>query len=95
MPHYFVERVCPGSPSIPINAQDAKVVRAVIAANAANAADGVTWTRSYVTPDKKKTFCIYESPKRESTSGVAQRAGPWVDRITKVCGFDRCPVRWI
>jgi len=40
---------------------------------------GVTWVHSYVTPDKKKTFCIYDAPSPEAIRQVAGRNGLPVD----------------
>jgi len=31
-----------------------------------NSVDGVTRVYSYVTPDRKKTFCIYDAPSPEA-----------------------------
>lgn len=47
-----------------------------------NAQDGVTWIHSYVTGDKKQTFCIYDAPSPESIRQAAQRNNLPVDRIT-------------
>jgi hypothetical protein len=85
MPRHLVERTFSDGVPIPVNAQGAQAAQAVIATNAA---DGVTWIHSYVTPDKKKTFCIHEGPEPEAIRRVAHRAGLPVDRITEVRGFD-------
>jgi hypothetical protein len=41
-----------------------------------------------VTPDKKKTFCIYDAPSPEAIWQVAGRNGLPVDRITEVRVLD-------
>jgi hypothetical protein len=53
-----------------------------------NAVDGVTWVHSYVTGDKKKTFCIYDAPSPEDIRKVAQRNNLPVDRISQVSVLD-------
>jgi len=53
-----------------------------------NAQDGVTWVQSYVTGDKRKTFCIYDGPTPDAVRSAAQRNGLPVDRITPVSVLD-------
>jgi hypothetical protein len=53
-----------------------------------NAADGVTWLHSYVSPDHTKTFCIYDGPSREAIRRVASRNQLPVDAITEVSVLD-------
>jgi hypothetical protein len=48
----------------------------------------VTWVHSYVSPDRKKTFCIYDSPTPEAIRTVAGRNGLPVDHITEVSTLD-------
>jgi hypothetical protein len=40
-----------------------------------NAEDGVTWFHSYVTPDRKHTFCLYEAPTPEPQNSGSAGAG--------------------
>ena len=49
-----------------------------------NAADGVTWIHSYVTTDRKKTFCIYDGPTPEAVRRAAMRNKLPVSQITEV-----------
>ena len=49
-----------------------------------NLSDQVTWVHSYVTEDKKKTFCIYEAPTPEAIRGAAERNHLPVDSVTRV-----------
>ena len=48
----------------------------------------MTRVHSYVTPDKKRTFCIYDAPSPEAIRKVADRNGLPVDRITEVRVLD-------
>ncbi len=85
MPRYVVERIFPEGLLIPVNDQGGQVCLTVIGNNAQ---DGVTWVHSYVTDDKKKTFCIYDAPSPEAIRKVAQRNNLPVDRITEVSVLD-------
>ena len=49
-----------------------------------NARDGVTWLYSYISPDTRRSFCIYEAPNPESIRRASMRNGLPVDRITVV-----------
>ena len=85
MSRYIVERTFPNGLSIPQTDEGAKIIRSVVDANAK---DGVTWVHSYVSPDKEKTYCIYDGPSPEAIRSVAQRNKLPVDRITEVSVLD-------
>lgn len=53
-----------------------------------NAEDDVTWIHSYVTGDKKRTFCIYDAPSPEAVRRAARLNKLPVDRITEVRVLD-------
>ncbi len=81
MPRYLIERSFPDGLAISMNDEGRKVTQSVVANNAER---GVTWVHSYVSPDRKKTFCIYDAPAPEAIRKVAERNGLPVDRITEV-----------
>ena len=85
MPRYLIERTFPNGLEIPMTEDGAQACLGVVARNAE---DGVAWLHSYVTPDKKNSFCIYDSPSPEAVRRVAQRNGLPVDRITEVRVLD-------
>lgn len=85
MPRYLVERSFPDGLSIPMNDDGRKAVAGVVSNNAES---GVTWIHSYVTPDRKQTFCIYDAPAPETVRKVAERNGLPVGRITEVNVLD-------
>jgi hypothetical protein len=85
MPRYLIERTFPDGLSLPSNAQGAQAAAGVVETNAK---DGVTWVHSYVTPDRKKTYCIYDGPSPEAIRTVASANGLPVDRITEVRVLD-------
>jgi hypothetical protein len=85
MPRYLVERSFPEGLSIPVTAEGAKTCRMVVERNAA---EGATWVHSYVSPDRTRTFCIYDAPNVEAIRSAARRNGLPVDSITEVLVLD-------
>jgi hypothetical protein len=85
MPRYLVERTFPGGLEIPMNS-DGTAVCMNVAGN--NAEFGVTWVHSYVSEDKRKTYCIYDGPDPESIRKAAEVNSLPVDRISRVSVLD-------
>jgi predicted amidohydrolase YtcJ len=85
MPRFMVERTFPDGLSIPTNEQGRETTAKVAARNAEV---GVTWVHSYVTPDRTKTYCIYDGPDAESIRKAAERNGLPVDTIVPVSVLD-------
>jgi hypothetical protein len=85
MPRYLVERTFPDGLAISMTNEGAKACQGVIAINAE---DGVTWVHSYVTPDRRQTYCIYDAPTPEAVRRVADKNKLPVDRITEVRVLD-------
>jgi Protein of unknown function (DUF4242) len=85
MPRYLVERTFPEGLSLPADPQRAQVCAEVVVNNAK---DGVTWVHSYVTPDRRKTYCIYDGPSPEAIRTTAKANSLPVDRISEVRVLD-------
>jgi hypothetical protein len=85
MPRYMIERSFPDGLEIPTNKQGAEVCATVIAKNTDLL---VTWIHSYVSADKRKTFCVYDAPSPEAIRSVAMANKLPVDRITEVRVLD-------
>ena len=85
MPRYLVERTFPDGLEIPTNKAGAETCATVVEKNAA---EGVTWMHSYVTPDRARTFCIYDAPDPEAIRQAANRNGLPVEHITEVRVLD-------
>lgn len=85
MPRYLVERTFSDGLALPANADGAQVCQTVVGNNAM---DNVTWVHSYVTADKRKTFCIYDGPSPEAIRRAAERSSLPIDRITEVRVLD-------
>ena len=52
--------------------------------NAINDEEGVRWLYSFISADKRKTYCLYEAPDPESILAAARRAGVPADVIVAV-----------
>jgi len=85
MPRYVVEREFAAGLQVPIDDTGARACAAVVESNLA---DQVTWVHSYVSTDKKKTFCIYDAPTPEAIRLAAGRCKLPVQRITEVRVLD-------
>ena len=85
MPRFLVQRTFPDGLQIPTDGGGAKTCAAV-AEN--NAEERVTWVTSYVTPDKDKTFCIYDGPDVDAIRRAAVANGLPVDAISEVRVLD-------
>jgi len=85
MPRYLIERSFPDGFAIPMTEEGAGTCLTVVDNNAL---DAVTWVHSYVTSDKKKTFCIYDAPSPEAIRTAAKRSSLPVNSITQVSVLD-------
>jgi len=85
MPRYIVEREFPGGLQIPVDETGAKACLDIVETNLA---DQVTWVHSYVSANKKKTFCVYDAPTPEAIRITAKRCKLPVQRITEVRVLD-------
>jgi hypothetical protein len=85
MPRYIVERTFADGLQIPADEQGAKACMTVVDGNAT---EGVTWVHSYVTADRRTTFCVYDGPTPEAIRRAAEVNQLPVDRITEVRVLD-------
>lgn len=85
MPRYIVERTFPDGLHIPADAEGALACRTVVGRNADH---GVTWVHSYVSDDKRKSFCVYDAGSPESIRKAAELNALPVDQITQVAVLD-------
>jgi hypothetical protein len=58
--------------------EDAERVRVV------NDDEGVKWLFSFLSADKRRTYCLYEAPSAEAIRAAAKRIGVPADVITEV-----------
>ena len=52
--------------------------------NRINEDEGVRWLYSFLSADKRKTYCLYEAPSAEAIREAARRANVPADVITMV-----------
>jgi len=52
--------------------------------NRINAEQGVRWLYSFLSADKRKTYCLYEAPSPEAIRTAAVRAGLPADVVVEV-----------
>jgi len=52
--------------------------------NRINDEEGVRWLYSFLSADKRKTYCLYEAPSPEAIRRAATRAGLPADVIVEV-----------
>jgi hypothetical protein len=85
MPRYLIERTLSKDVNILVNNEGGKDYENVVSNNMdCNA----TWLHSYVSDDKKKTFCIYDAPSPEAVRKAAGRNKLPIDKITEVRVLD-------
>lgn len=85
MPRYLVEQTFAERLSVPPDEAGAQWVQAILGNDAL---DGVTWIHSYVSADRRRTYCICDAPTPEAVRRAAHRNGLPVDRITEVRVLD-------
>jgi len=49
-----------------------------------NADEGVRWLFSFLSADRRRTYCLYEAPSPDAIRAAARRADVPVDAITEV-----------
>lgn len=85
MPTYVVERTFTDGFPLMTDARGAVECSAAVERNSDH---DVTWVHSYVSSDRRKSFCIYDAPNPEAIRQTAARNGLPVDRITPVRVLD-------
>lgn len=81
MPRYMVQRTFPQRLDIP-------VARRLTASIERHVDEGVTWVHSYVSADRRTSFCVYDAPTPEAVRKTAARNDLPVDQITQVQVLD-------
>ncbi len=76
MPLYMIERTF--AEQLDLTDQDVKLIEEI------NADEGVRWLFSFLTADRRRTYCLYEAPSPEAIIASAQRAGIPADAIVEV-----------
>ena len=78
MPRYIIERNF---------AEQLELTKGgVESVNRINGEEGVTWIFSFLSADKKKTYCLYEAPNPEVILAAARRNNIPADAIIEIGG---------
>ncbi len=78
MPRYLIERN--------FAEQLGLTKEAVEGINQVNAEEGVSWIFSFLSADKRKTYCIYEALNPEAIRAAARRNNVPADAIVEIGG---------
>jgi Nickel responsive protein SCO4226-like len=54
--------------------------------NRINEEEGVRWLYSFLSADKRKTYCLYEAPEADAIRQAAARAGLPADAVIELAG---------
>lgn len=76
MPRFIIERNF--AEKLELTKDDTDAVQRI------NDEEGVKWIFSFLSADKKKTYCLYEAPDAESILKAAKRAEVPADSIIEV-----------
>ena len=85
MPRYIVQRTFADGFRIPLTEEGANACLGIVETNGDL---GVTWLQSYVSEDKRTSYCVYDAPDPEAIRKAAGRNGLPVDVITCVSVLD-------
>ena len=76
MPRFMIERNF--AEALEVTKEGADQVRQI------NDEEGVKWLFSFLSPDKRKTYCLYEAPNAEAIRIAARRANIPADVVIEV-----------
>ena len=78
MPLYVIERNF--ALELDLSGEDVKVIDEI------NADEDVRWLFSFLSADRRRTYCLYEAPSPDAIIAAAQRANVPADAIVEVSG---------
>jgi len=76
VPLYIIEREF--AEQLELSGEDVRLIEDV------NAAEGVSWVFTFLTADRRRSYCLYEAPSPEAILAAAERSGTPVSAITEV-----------
>ncbi len=76
MPLYMIERTF--ADQLDLSADDVRLIEEV------NADEGVRWLFSFLSADRRRTYCLYEAPSADAIVAAAHRANVPVDSVVEV-----------
>lgn len=79
MPLYLIERTY--AEQLDLSPDDVKLI------NDVNADEGVSWLFSFLSADRRRSYCLYEAPSPDAILAAARRANVPADKVTEVSRF--------
>ncbi len=76
MPLYVIERAF--AEELELTSDDVRLIDEI------NADEGVRWLFSFLSADRRHTYCLYEAPSPDAILAAAQRANVPADAIVEV-----------
>ena len=76
MPLYVIERTF--AEQLDLTGDDVRLIED------GNAEEGVSWLHSFLTADRRRTYCLYEAPSPDAIVAAARRNGVPVYSIVEV-----------
>ncbi len=76
MPVYMIERTF--AEQLDLSTDDVRQIDEI------NADEGVQWLFSFLSADRRRTYCLYEAPSAEAIVAAAQRANVPADVVVEV-----------
>src|SRR5262249_60795026 len=76
MPLYVIERAF--AEQLDLTSDDVKLIEDV------NADEGVRWLFSFLSADRRRSYCLYEAPSPDAIMAAAKRAGVPADSVGEV-----------
>jgi phosphoglycolate phosphatase-like HAD superfamily hydrolase len=76
MPLFMIERIF--ADQLDLTSDDVELIEEV------NADEGVRWLFSFLSADRRRTYCLYEAPSPEAILAAARRADIPADEIVEV-----------
>ncbi len=76
MPMYVIERAF--ADQLDLTSDDVKLIEEV------NADEGVRWLFSFLSADRRRSYCLYEAPSPDMIVAAATRAGIPADAVVEV-----------
>ena len=90
MPLYIIERTF--AEQLDLTTDDVTLIEDI------NADEGVRWLFSFLSADRRRTYCLYEAPSAEAIMAAARRANIPADAIVEVepqtLGAPGRPLEW-
>jgi hypothetical protein len=79
VPLYVIEREF--AEALDLSSEDVRLIDEI------NADEGVRWLFSFLSADRRHTYCLYEAPSPEAILTAAERANVPADAVVEVSGL--------